>query len=80
MTWLMVFALSLIQNFLATKEIAFIARSDTLRATLWAGLSSTASCAIMILVVVSVNRWALLVPFVLGDVIATYLALRGKSK
>jgi hypothetical protein len=75
MTVLIVFALSFVQNYLATRQISLIAEGDPIKAALWAGLSSTASCVIAILIVVTAHRWSLLGPYVLGDVIATYVAL-----
>jgi hypothetical protein len=79
MTIILVFLLSFVQNYLATVVIRYIALNDPIRSSIWAGLSSTASCVVAILIVVTADRWQLLAPFVAGDMLATYFALR-KSK
>jgi hypothetical protein len=75
MTALLVFLLSLAQNYLATRQIHAISQSDPLKSALWAGLTAAASGSREIIFVVSIDRWRLLLPSVLGDVLATYVAL-----
>jgi hypothetical protein len=72
---LIIFLVSLIQNYLAARQIYSIAQSEMHKSAIWAGLTSTASCASIILIAQTPDSWNLLPPYVLGDIIATYLAL-----
>ncbi len=69
-----VFVISFIQNYLATNEVYAIARNRRIGAAAWAGVSACVGFSFL-MVVIKVDRWYLMVPYVLGDVIATYLAL-----
>lgn len=80
MTPALVFCLSFLQNYLATREVSAIAERDPTGAAAWAALSSTLSMCVIILVVVNLNRWALLVPYVLGDVAATFIAIKYQKR
>ena len=74
------FLLSFVQNYLATKEIYWIAKGRCLPASLWAGIRAATSFTVMVLVVVNMTRWHLLIPFVLGDMLATNIAVRNSAK
>ena len=72
---LAVFIVSFVQSFLATREIHSIAHSRSVTASMWAGIRATVSY-IVLMVVIKMDSWGLGVPYVLGDVVATYIALR----
>lgn len=73
---LLVFLCSFINNFISTREIACISQALPARASLWAGLSSSLYLLITIVIVLDVNRWNLILPYVLGDMLGTWIALR----
>lgn len=76
MTWIAVFALSFLQNYLATREIHCIAHSTAAIAAMWASLRSLVMFASLIIIIVDRYRWPLVLPYVAGDAIGTYWALR----
>lgn len=75
-----VFVLSAVQNFIATTEVYNIAQGYAKKAALWAAVSSTVYFLLLVLVVVDYSRWRLIVPYVLGDMCGTYLALCRKEQ
>lgn len=80
MTSALVFCLSFCQNYLATREVSAIAERRSARAAAWAALSSSLSFCVMVAVIVHMDRWALLVPYVLGDVAATFIAIKYQKR
>ena len=69
--WFIIFVTSFIGYFLATLEIGYIARGKMLSAIVTTAISGIASFAIITAIVISTDRWQLMVPIVLGDVLAT---------
>lgn len=72
---LLAFVLSFIQNYIATLEVYNIARVKPWQASILAGLNAFAAWIIVVLVIVQTNRFALVGATILGDIIATYVAL-----
>jgi hypothetical protein len=73
---LLVFFLALVQNFIATTEVYTISQVRPLKAGMYAGLNSLAAFLITVLIVVDEKRWTLLPAYVLGDALATFIALQ----
>lgn len=73
---LLSFSLSFIQNYIATLEVYNISRVRAATAATWATLNSLAAFAIVVLIVVESNRIPIVISCVIGDALATYIALK----
>jgi len=74
-----VFFLSFCQNFIATSEIQCISRDKAMIAAMWAFLNSSVYFLVLVFVILDLHRWNLFVPYVGGDVLATFLAVRRRK-
>ena len=74
-----VFVISFIQSYLATREVHAIAHIHRARATFWSGVRSTVSFSFL-MIVIKIDCWYLIVPYTLGDMLATNIAVRNSAK
>jgi hypothetical protein len=72
---LAVFIISFIQSGLATKETHAIAHSQSVTAAIWAVVRSGVSFTFL-MVIIQIDKWPLIIPYMAGDGLATYIALR----
>lgn len=76
---LLMFLIAFVWSWVATTEVYFIARSDPLKATGWAVLNGALSFAMTYLIVLSVSL-PLIVPYVAGNALATYIVLARRRR
>lgn len=70
------FVVSLVKNWLATREILAISRRDVSRAVILAGLNASADFIVCCLIVIDTQRIQLAAPIILGNCLSTWFALR----
>ena len=75
--WFTILIISFTHYFLATLEIGYIAKGKMLRAGVTTAVSGIAGFVILATIVVSPERWQLMIPVVLGDVTATLAGMWG---
>lgn len=80
MILVVVFLCSLVQNYMVCREFYHTAQLNANRAALWCVGRSTMSFLLTLFIVVETQKMILAIPYVLGDVIGTYLASGGLTR
>ena len=74
-----VFIASFVQSYIGTVEVYNISKVHPRKAAAWAACNETASFLVTFAIIVSVERIVLLLPCIVGNTLATYIALRRRQ-